>query len=87
MNLTLDSQNRPMVSILNEKRLVDRSPGTVDSLQKLDIIRGFSGICNGFLSSDPLFIRLLSLISRAARQLACATRNSALFIMRILLPP
>ena len=81
MNLTLDSQNRPMVSILNEKNgWINRSPGPIDSLQKLVIIRDFSSVCNDFLSLDPLFIRLLSLISQATRQLAPAACNPALFI-------
>jgi hypothetical protein len=69
-----------MVSILNEKiGWIDRSPGPIDLLQKLVIISGFSSFCNGFLTLDPLFIRLLSLIFQATRHLLSGACNSALF--------
>ena len=88
MNLTLDSQNRPMVSILNEKRLDRPLPGTLRLVAKTSYYKRFFGICNGFLSFDPLFLRLLSLISQAARQLAAATCKSGPVIsLGILLPP
>ncbi len=62
MNFTLDSQNRPLVSILNEK-----NGGIVSHLEtkahcKTNIIGDFSGICNGFFSSISLFLRVISSI-------------------------
>jgi len=81
MNLSLDSQNRPMVSILNEKLRMDRPlPGTHRLVAKTSYYKRLFFRLQDFLSLDPLFIRLLSLISEPTRQPAiCRLQSSSVY--------
>lgn len=59
MTYSLDSQNAPLVSILNEKTDVKltllREPKLAE---KPFIVSDFAPVCNAFISRLPLFIRI-----------------------------